>query len=537
MKLFKYRIGLIGLLITSFASAQNINFESQRTTFYRYPLHPLDKSLKTYSASIQELGSFLDKPQKDTLLERAMVLPGFERVKAGGDVQIEVIMNPLSVTNKELKDEPRTTEKDGVKTTYHQYWYEISYNFPTRIRLLARGEVITEQDLPGFYTTQYYPQNRNSLPGIQKEYDNDYHFRNVLLGKHLRERKMEIREWLFSNYGYGFIERVIDVATIKDKKGEYPDVSKGLSLMLAAIKSTHQKKDYIDEEFKAKLNQAIALYEKELKEFSPDKNARINEKVKNLLHFNIALAQYMMRDFDEAEHSLSLMDKDVRGLHSDPYRLKEEIQDTRMRLAANGLMKGELPPAMPKPKPVEVATSKPSTQYRDYIVFVNGDTVDVQFVMPSHDLMPYGDSLWLQDRVIVIEDEKSIEILAKDIMAYSFQGVDRETYSKVVDTSTMPFTIEYRMCQRTAKGTISLYRCHEVATSFSDPSKKFVKTVPYYKKGDKFEVAVYGNFNKGVSKLVSDYPELSARVKNGEFKEGDLVKVVKEYNAWVGKGN
>ncbi|MEZ4946415.1 MAG: hypothetical protein R2804_12845 [Cyclobacteriaceae bacterium] len=530
-----YRIGLIGLLVTSFASAQNIDFESQRSTFYRYPLHPLDKSLKTYSVSIQELGSFLDKQQKDTLLERAMVLPGFERVKAGGDVQIELIMNPLSINNKELKDEPRTNEKDGVKTTFHQYWYEISYNFPTRIRLLARGEVITEQDLPGFYTTQYYPQNRNSLSGIQKEYDNDFHFRNVLLGKRLDERKREIRDWLFSNYGYGFEGRLIDVATVKDKKGEYPDISKGLSLMIAAIKSTDQKKDYIDENFSDKLRQAIALYEKELKEFSPDKKARINEKVKNMLHFNIALAQYLMRDFDEAEQSLTLVNPDIRGLHSNPYRLKEDIQDTRMRLVANGLMKGELPPPMPKPQPVEVIAPKPSTKYRDYIVFVNGDTVDVQFVMPSRDLMPYGDSLWLQDRVIVIEDEKSIEILAKDIMAYSFQGVDRETYSKVVDTSTMPFTIEYRMCQRTATGTISLYRCHEVAISFSDPSKKFVKSVPYYKKGDKFEVAVYGNFNRGVSKLVSDYPELSTRVKNGEFVEGDLVKVVNEYNAWVKK--
>lgn len=522
------------LLFVSTTNAQNINFESQSTTLYRYPLHPLEKSLKTYSASIQELGSFLDKLQKDTLLERAMVLPGFDRVKAGGDVQIELIMNPLSVTSKELKDEPRTTEKDGVKTTYHQYWYEIGYNFPTRIRLLAKGEVITEQDLPSFYITQYYPQNRNSLPAIQKEYDNDFYFKNGLIAKRLEERKQEIRDWLFSNYGYGFIHRSIDVATVKDKKGEYPDISKALSLMMAAIKSANQKKDYIDEEFKVKLNQAIVLYEKELKEFSPDKKARINEKVKNLLHFNIALAQYLMRDFDEAEHNLTLMNKDVRGLHSDPYRLKEEIQDARMRLVANGLMEGELPPPLPKPKPkpVEVSAPNPSTKYRDYIVFVNGDTVDVQFVMPSRDLMPYGDSLWLQNQVIVLEDEKTIEVLAKDIMAYSFQGVDRETYSKVVDTSTMPFTIEYRMCQRTATGTISLYRCHEVATSFSDPSKKFVKTVPYYKKGDKFEVAVYGNFNRGVSKLVSDYPELSARVKNGEYMEGDFTKIIKEYNEW-----
>lgn len=516
--------------------AQNINFESQRTTLYRYPLHPLENSLKTYSASIQELGSFLEPYHKDSLLKKALVLPGYEKVKAGGDVQIELIMNPLSVTARELKDEPLTNEKDGVKTTTHQYWYALAYNFPTRIRLLAKGEVITEQDFPGFFTTEYYPKNRNSQAGIQQEYDNDYHFRNVLLGQRIEERKREVREWLFSNYGEGLTQRLIEVATVKDKKGEYADISKAFSLMMTAFASTDRKKNYLDNDYKARLNEAISIYEKALTEFSEEKKARINDKVAAILNYDIALAQYGLHELDEAENRLTLVKDGTRGTQTEAFRLKEEIQDRRMRLVANGLMKGELPPPLPKPQVTHDAP-KTAIKYRDYVVLTSGDTLDAKFVMPSREVMPYGDTLWLQDQVIVIKDGKTIDIQARELNAYAFNGIERETFSRVVDTSTTPFRIEYHMYKRIETGPISLYECYKVEPSFRDPSKMIVTRSLWYKKGDKFEIGAYGNFNRGVSKLVADYPELSERVKNGEFMKDDLRKVVKEYNAWAKNQN
>lgn len=525
--LLTYYLLIVGVFSTV---AQNINFEWQRTTMYRYPLHPLDKSLKTYSASIQELGSLLQDYHRDSLLDKGLVLPGYEKLKAGGDIQIELVISPLSITNKELKDQPLTNEKDGVKTITHQYWYELKYSFPTKIRLTARGEVVTEQDFPGFYTSDYYPRNRNSQAAIQQEYDNDYHFRNKLLGEKIDERKKEIREWLFSNYGYGLTPRLIDIATIKDKKNEYPDVTKGFSLMMTAFASTDQKRDYLDVEFKQKLGEAISIYEVALQEFSPEKKSRINDKVAAILHYNIALAQYGLHELDAAEQRLTLVKDGTKPTQTAAYRLKEEIQDRRLRLVANGLMEGVLPSEPPKPTKAKEQLTNEAASYRDYIVFVNGDTVEAKFIMPSKEVMPYGDSVWLQDQVIVLEEGKTIEVQAKDIASYSYQGVVRETYSRVEDSSTIPFKMEYKMCKRVETGVISLYECYKVEPSFRDPSQKFVRAYPYYKKGDKFEIAIYGNFNRGVSKLVAEYPELSERVKNGEFMKDDLRKIVREYN-------
>lgn len=530
MKLLQYVLVALCWILSIDSPAQNVRFEVEQTTLYRYPLHPLDKSLKTYSASIQEIGWKLGRIYRDSLYKSGLVIDGYEKVKADGDIQIELIMSQPTVTDKELKDQPITNEKDGVKTTMHQYWYVIQYTLPTKIRLLAKGNVITEQDFPGFFTAEYHPNNGNSLTAIQQEYDNDRHFLDELLAKKLVERKREIRRWLFSNYGYGFVYKAVEIGTIKDKKGMYPEVAKAYSLMVDAVISMRRKKDYIDDAFRAKLHEPIDIYEKLLTEHSEDKKARVNNKVAAMAHYNIALAYYLMREFDQAEQQLALIKSSGSSVFGG---LKDAIEDHRIRLSANGLMGGFAPTTPTTEQALNPVLENSEVAYRDYVVFINGDTVYTKFVMPPRDVMPYGDSLWLQDQVIVYENDETIKVQAKDISSFSYKGVVREMFNRVVDTSTIPFKIEYKMCKRTITGAISLYQCYKREPSFRDKDKMIITGYPYYKKDGKFEVAMYGNFNKGVSKLVSDYPELSERVKNGEFMKDDLKKVVELYNAWA----
>ncbi len=521
---------LFFVLIGVAGQAQNTRLDFKSINIYSYPLHPLDKSLKTYSASILEIGWNMNRIDKDSLYKGGLVIPGYERVKVDGDIQIELIMNPFSVTARELRDEPITNEKDGVKNVIHQYWYDIRYSFPTKIRLLARGNVITEQDLPGTFSAKYHANNNDSEAAIQREYSNDIYFLDGLLTNKLKERKAGIRNWLFSNYGCGFTFVNVGIGTIKDKKGVYPEVTKAYSLMIDAFTSMYRKKDYLDDGFKSKMQEVIDIYEKLLTEHSTEKKARVNNKVAGMAHYNIALAYYMLREFDKAEDRIPL----IKFEFTNPARnLKNNIENYRRRLAANGLIDGVATAetvVTPELTPVD---EKPETNYRDYIVFVSGDTVYTRFLMPPQDAMQYGDSVWLQDQVIVVENGEAIEVEARNISSYSYNGVIRDMFSKVIDTSTIPFKIEYKMCKRTLTGPISLYLCYDVEPSFRDKQVMRVAGYPYYKKNEKFEVAVYGNFNKGVAKLVSDYPELSLRVKNGEFTKDDLEKVVQQYNEWA----
>lgn len=524
--------------------SQNIKYEPKDLYFYRYPLRPLDKSLKTYSYRLEDLGNDLTPWQRDSL-QRALHIPGYKRVRENGDVQIELIVSALTITNKEVNDKPIDIEKDGKKTVMHQYWYEITYSFPMKIRVLAKGQLVTEQDLAGFFTTKYYPQNNSSLSNLQQEYERDYSFKDGLRSERTEQRKAEVRDWLFSNYGYGMAGDRVNVGYVKDKKGEYADLQKAFSLLYNAIAGASKKIDYLNDTFKQQVNEATGIWEAALKEASDDKNARIDPKVSAMIYGNLALAYYELNDFDKAEEWVKKITK-AASLNTEQvaFALKPSIADKRARFVANGFINGVQPDRVdrgyakptltkedmssPVNEPV-VATGGP----RDYIVITPGDTMDVRFIIPSHDVMPFGDSVWMEGEIIVLKDNKRAEIYPKEIHGYSYKGVFRESLTWVKDMNTSPWTYENKFCQRVLSGAIPVYRYSYVTTSMHDRTQKVVATRMYYKKGDQLLEVMFLNFNRGVSKLVADYPELSERVKSGAYQREDFVKIIREYNEWA----
>jgi hypothetical protein len=522
--------------------SQNIKYESKDLYYYRYPLKPLDKSLKTYSYRLEDLGNDLTPWQRDSL-QRALHIPGYKRVRENGDVQVELIVSALTITNKEVNDKPIDVEKNGNKSVLHQYWYDITYSFPMKIRVVAKGQVITEQDLAGFFTTQYYPQNRSSLSNLQQEYNNDYSFKDGLRYERTEQRKTEVRDWLFSNYGYGMAGDRINVGYVKDKKGEYTDLQKAFSLLYGAI--ANRKIDYQNDAFNQQVNEAIAIGEAALKEVSEDKNARIDPKVAAMIYGNIALAYYELNDFDKAEEWVKKITK-AAGNNTEQiaYSLKESIADKRARFVANGFVKGVQPdiadrgyakPMLAKEDMSSSANEPVATKGgpRDYIVITPGDTMDVRFIIPPHDVMPFGDSVWMEDEIIVLKDNKRVEIYPKEIYGYSYKGFFKESLTWVKDMNTTPWTYEKKFCQRLMSGAIPVYKYYYVTTSMHDRTQKIVATRMYYKKGDQLLEVMFLNFNRGVSKLVADYPELSERVKSGAYQREDFVKVIREYNEWA----
>lgn len=507
--------------------SQNIKYESKGIYFYRYPLKPLDKSVKTYSCRVEDLGDDLSPWQRDTL-QRAMNIPGIANVKENGDVQLELIVNELSITNKETRDKPLETEQNGKKSILHQYWYEVTYSFPMKIRVISKGQTITEQDFTGYFNTKFYPLDRSSLTALDKEYERDYSFKDNLRSERINQRKEEIRSWLFSNYGYGMVSEGIEIGYVKDKNGEYADLIKAHSLLYGAYFSADKKKDYLNETFKGQVNEAIAIWEKALLESSEDKKARIDPKVTAMIQGNIALAYYGLNDFDKSEEWLQKIRKAGNDTEQVVHSLKQMLRDKRSRFVANGLIAG-VQPVVTEAGTQAVAINK----VRNYIVTTRGDTVDVRFIIPSHDVMPFGDTLWLEDQIVVMKGNKREEIYPKEIHGYCYKGVFRESLTWIKDMNTSPWTYESKFCQRLLSGAIPVYRYSYVTTSMHDRTQKIVATRMYYKKGDQLLEVMFLNFNRGVSKLVADYPELSERVKSGAYQREDFVKVIREYNEWM----
>jgi hypothetical protein len=159
--------------------------------------------------------------------------------------------------------------------------------------------------------------------------------------------------------------------------------------------------------------------------------------------------------------------------------------------------------------------------------------MDVRFIIPSQDVMPFGDSLWLEDEIIVMKDNKRVEIYPMQIHSYSYKGIVRESLTWVKDMNVTPWQYEKKFCKRLAAGAIPVYRYYYVTASMHDHTQNVVKSTLYYKKGDRLQEVMFLNFNKGVSKIIADYPELAERVKNGAYQREDFVKVMREYNEWI----
>lgn len=517
----------LAMVIFYNCKSQNINYEMVEVALYRLPLKPLHVTPKTYSGSIEDLGEELKSHQIKNL-ENALAIPGFIRSEENAAVKLELIINPLSVTNKEIKDDPFTIEKNGVKTVYHNYHYIITCSFPAKLRVTRSGGQITEQDLPGFFQTKYLGKQADTEMALQNNWEKDYSFLETLQEERISERVKELKAMIFSHYGYGMNPQYVSIGYVKDKKGEYEDLTKAMALTRDAFLYASNKEIYLDKIFKAKTNEATLILEKALSELSEEKKARINQKVAAMINYNLALIFFELNDFDKANEYIHNINKASRNTEMEANSLLNMIKDKQNRFAANGMLESKGKLASGHPNLLQLPAGKTEFKERDYIVGKQRDTLDVRFILPSSDVMPYGDTVWLQDKVVVLKNDKRIELYPDDIHGFCYKGIYRESLWWVKDMNTNPWTLEKKFCRRIIGGAIQVYTCNDVTTD--EEGFKKVTAKMYYKKNDRLLDVMFLNFNRGVSKLVSDDPKLSEKVRSGSFEREDFLGIIQEYN-------
>jgi len=506
--------------------AQNINFEWVGVSLYRLPLKPLTVEEKTYSTSIQDLGNQLDPTLRKTLQE-ALEIPGFTRKEGNAAVQVELIVSPLAVTSKELKDSPFTVEKNGVKTVYHHYDYLLNCSFPAKFRVVLKGGQTIEQELPAFFQTKYYGRKATTEIELQTQWESDYSFQTSLLKERTEERAKELKTLLFNHYGYGMNSENISIGYVKDKKGEYPHLTRAMALLREAFLYASNKELFRDETFESKVNEAKGLLEKELSQGNEDKKARINPKVMAMIHYNLGLVSYALQDFDNAREHLGKTTAS-RSTEAEANTLLDKIRDQQTRLVANGLQANQDKILPGNSADAEPASPKMPAEIKDYIVGKKLDTLEVRFLFPPTAAMPFGDTLWMQDKVVIATNGTPSEFFPDDLHGFCYKGIYHESLWWLEDVTTNPWTIAKKFCKRIVHGAIPVYLCHQVITD--EEGYKKVESRQYYKKDDKFVEVMFLNFNRGVSKLVSRDPALSEKVRNGEFKREDFLTIIQQYN-------
>ncbi|MFZ5970932.1 MAG: hypothetical protein ACOYXA_05025 [Bacteroidota bacterium] len=504
--------------------AQNLKVEVVPTTFYRLPLKKLNPDLKTWSLHIQDIGGGVSRQQYE-YLDSQIKWPGFERVATQPDVLVELVVAPLSVTSKEVKDVPLETTQNGNKVTVHQYWYQITYSYLMKLRLSAGGQLIAEQDFgSAAYGAEYYPQDRNSKLSLEKEWANDQYFLPKQRAEKVEQIANAIRQWLFSHYGYGFASEEFNVGYVKDKDGRYADLSEAMARFREALLYAKGKEHYLDDQYKSLSDQSVAIWKAALQEASNEKKARINPKVTEMIWQNLVLTAYAAQQYDVVEQYFAEMPTPDNSMRLFQANINASIADKKLRASSTTVTLAS---------PV-VTSSAGANVTRDYLVDRKGDTVFVKIILPPASTMPHGDSVWMQEKVMVWEDGRQVTLLPTDIIAYSYQGKCYETYTWVDFQDKNPTSRTKGMfVKRVVNGAIPLYVGYTPKSSSTDPTKIWIEKSTFYKADGAITTAGFLNFKKGVSKLVANHTGLVAKVQNGEYGREDFVTIIQEYNQWV----
>ncbi len=505
-------------------SAQNLKTEEVATTFYRLPLKRLNPEFKTWSLHIQDMGGGVNRMQYEHI-DSQIRWPGFDRVATQPDVLVELVITPLTVTSKEVKDVPLETTQNGNKVTVHQYWFQLTYSYLMKLRMSANGKLIAEQDFgSAAYGAEYYPQDRSSKASLDKEWNNDQYFIPKLRAEKVEQITNSMKQWLSSHYGYGFASEYFSLGYVKDKDDKYADLSEALAKFREALLYAKGKKDYLDEPFKSLCDQAVTIWKTGLLEVSSEKKARINPKVTEVIWQNLVLVAYANQQYDLVEQYFLDMPPPDNSMRFFQANIRASIADKKLRASS-------VPVVVDSPVEPPSASTPPT---HDFILDRKGDTLFVKIILPPSATMPHGDSIWMQERVIVWEDNRQVTLQPTDISAYSYLGKYYEAYTWIDFQAKDPATRAKGMfVKRVLNGAIPIYVGYTPKPSLSDPTKIWIEKSTYYKEDGAIVSAGFLNFKKGVSKLVANHTSLAAKVQSGEYGREDFVKIIQEYNEWV----
>jgi hypothetical protein len=266
-------------------------------------------------------------------------IDGFTMGTDANALQVVVKLNGFEVG--EVRDEQKTTKRtDKSGRVYDEitYFKVVTYKHPMSVRVVSpeKGMLVDEflEACNGYRTFRTQP--------YKSQYDlNRYYEINEpsILAKLDDEITMDnlavVRDYLNDNFGYSLVKRETILNDVEHKKVPYTDYNEAYIEAFSGYNMLASESTV--EEGKAKIQKAVALWEKALEESDlEDKKARINEKVTGITRLNLAEAYTWLNDYTKAEEQINrikLIGKNKFEKYADDYIAF--IRDQRARFEAS----------------------------------------------------------------------------------------------------------------------------------------------------------------------------------------------------------
>ncbi len=357
------------ILLLSFevGYAQRAAYKQKPISYLILPLNPLPKDILTYSAEIKGTTSLkmdekIQTKYRDIEITTDSLIKflTFHQLKKVGfnenpDLMVEVDLGTGFAHEKEVLHHDEVKNPD--KSVTHNYYYTFAYSQPFAYTIKKKdGSVLSTGKYGG---TDMEFVNKEAIFNTEDAAKKDwaYNYQKIFNGIELL-KTMEFLTKLYSEvivdkYSIKLVSKeniAVGKAEGNEKKYDFTDLNGAYDIMLAGIEKYSEQFSNADQAklnismlkdtggFTTELSKAIPIYEKALTESNPsDKNARINDKITGMIHYNLSLIYYITDDFEMAEKHIGMASEYEKG--DDNKRRKDMIADKKARYQANGLLK------------------------------------------------------------------------------------------------------------------------------------------------------------------------------------------------------
>jgi hypothetical protein len=334
---------LIAGLFSQPVTAQKYKTRSVVFSYYQYPQVGLDSTYKTYSVS----GTVADYAGGNYVLSSQRYALPLQR-KSGEDGDIALLINigyytPDNRAIPAIVSGSQTEKINGKDSSVTVYSYRGGFYQPYDYTLrdnVSNSDLFTASDrIPVTISTGWYKSSEEAI----RNWDNALRSQMAAQGQALvRNLATTLNRQMEQQFYTGMQRTRVDVYYIKDRE-RYSDLDSAAQMAAAAYSLIKETLRGRHDSFAVAIAAAEAIWLRALQQQSPDKDARINAKVVNILLQNLGYAALWQNQWDKALAYASQADANDKR-EGWIYLFQRLVADQRKRL-------GNAPAAVLSPVP------------------------------------------------------------------------------------------------------------------------------------------------------------------------------------------
>ena len=314
IRLYNLFTFLICFFFFNIIIGQRPNTKKVQLKYLMPPERPLPKNIKLYTSRVINLTS-VSLPIPFPSQNRVIKLIGYETSPsiADADLTIKFVVNSISLNGAPIESKYREKINDSVSIEKIGGIYNIEafLNYSKYVEDVKNNKVLISKEgisIRNSFKSYRYKTYGEAIKAFEKNKENhaaklNYSLYNSALG----DFKYEIN----NSYGFPLKQSRYSIARGKGRKYDYSDLQSAFNIFQNTLKEYNGHD--ISQEFEKNILKCIEIWNIAIQQYIPKKRrTRIGDKIIGELYYNVAVAYFVLRDWNKVYENLEKIKKNKR---------------------------------------------------------------------------------------------------------------------------------------------------------------------------------------------------------------------------------